>query len=219
MIFSSSARVRFTSSSSLHALLDQVVDRPHVLLLGRADRLVLVGVDQRADALVREHLAEQPFLLAAVDDVDALDAFLAGPHGVASASSPRPATARPGASSGSASASCDRHLADDALRPADAALGRQVDELHRPQRLRDLDGDGVGVQAVRVPGAVDPDRRHDRDDVVFEQRLQQPDVDPLDPAGELVIDAAEDAGRVRDDRVRAGRRAGRWRTALRGSRA
>ena len=64
------------------AVLDQVEDRPHVLLLGLADRLVLVGVDQRADALVREDLGEQPLRLVAVDDVDARDAVLRRPDRV-----------------------------------------------------------------------------------------------------------------------------------------
>ena len=111
------------------------------------------------------------------------------------------------------------HLPDDALRPADAAFGREVDELHRPQRLGDLDGDGVGVEPVRVALAVAAERRNDRDDVVLEQRLQQRRVDALDPAGELVIDAAEDAGRVGDEGVGARRPRGRWRRALRGFRA
>ena len=59
MICSSSAAGPLDQFVVLDALLDEVVDRAHVLLLGRADRLVLVGVDQRADALVGEDLAEQ----------------------------------------------------------------------------------------------------------------------------------------------------------------
>ena len=55
----------------LDAALDQAADGPDVLLLGLADRLVLVGVDQRADALVGEDLGEQALLHGAVDDVDA----------------------------------------------------------------------------------------------------------------------------------------------------
>src|SRR5439155_26531290 len=57
---------------SLHDALPiyEVVQRPQVALDRPADGLVLVGVDQRADALVGEHLREQSFLDAAVDDVD-----------------------------------------------------------------------------------------------------------------------------------------------------
>ncbi len=71
------------------------------------------------------------------------------------------------------------------------------------KRLRDFYRDGVGVQAVGGPGPVDADGRDDRHDVVFEQRLQGSDVDTLDLAGEEMIDAAEDARRVRDHGVRA----------------
>ena len=42
----------------LHAGLDQFVNRPDVPLLGRADRLVLVGVDECANPLVGEDLGQ-----------------------------------------------------------------------------------------------------------------------------------------------------------------
>ena len=57
-------------------LLGQQLDRAHVLLLGRADLLVLVRVNQRAEALVRKHFGEQPLVQRAVDDVNALHAAL-----------------------------------------------------------------------------------------------------------------------------------------------
>src|SRR5205823_1511417 len=46
----------------LDALLDEGMDGADVLALGATDCLVLVGVDQRADALVAEDLREQPLL-------------------------------------------------------------------------------------------------------------------------------------------------------------
>ena len=146
----------------------------------------------------------KPFLLAAVDDVDARDAVLAGPDGVRQLRHGLPGGSSPRCFFRNASASSTVICRTTPFGAADAALGGQVDELHGPQRLGHLDRDRVGVEAVRVALAVDAERRHDRDDVVFEQRLQQPHVDALDPAGELVIDAAEDAGRVGDDGVRAG---------------
>ena len=41
--------------------------------------------------------------------------------------------------------------------------------------------------------AVEAERRDDRDDALREQRLQQLAVDPLDLAGEQLIDALDDA--------------------------
>src|SRR5262249_28375506 len=58
-----------------------------------------------------------------------------------------------------------------------------------------LDGDAVGVEAVRMALAVAADGRDDRDDVALEHALDQLDVHALDPAGPLVIDAVQDAGR------------------------
>jgi hypothetical protein len=55
----------------VHALLDQGVASPRVLLLRPAEGLVLVGVNQRADALVGEDLGQQPLRYAAVDQVKA----------------------------------------------------------------------------------------------------------------------------------------------------
>ena len=50
----------------------------HVAAAGAADLLVLVGVDEGADAFVGEDLGQQPLVDVAVDDVDARHAGLAG---------------------------------------------------------------------------------------------------------------------------------------------
>ncbi len=60
----------------------QQLNRPHVLFHRAADLLVFVGVNQRADAFVGKHLGEQALVHAAVDDVDARHAGLAGGDGV-----------------------------------------------------------------------------------------------------------------------------------------
>ena len=176
-------------------------------------------MDQRADALVGEDLGEQPLLDPAVDDVDARHAARAPARTACSSFD----TASAGSSARCflriASASSTRQLAQQLARRARMpAMRGQVDQLDRPQRPGDLDGHRVGVEAVGVALAVAAQRRDDRDDVVLEQGLQQAGVDALDPAGELVIDALQDAGRVGDERRCRRRRAGRWRTALRGSR-
>ena len=80
--------------------------------------------------------------------------------------------------------------------------GGDVDELHRAERLRELERHRVGVEAVGVALAVEAERGHHGDDAVREQRLQEPHVDPLDLAGEEVVDALQDAEGVRDHRVR-----------------
>ena len=69
--------------SRFHCLLGQQLDGPDIFLLGRPDLFVFVGVNQRADALVGEHFGQQPFVLAAVDNVDALHARGAGGSRVA----------------------------------------------------------------------------------------------------------------------------------------
>ena len=53
--------------------------------------------------------------------------------------------------------------------------------------------------------AVDAERRHHGDDAVREERLQEAHVDPLDLAGEEVVDALQDPEGVGDHRVRGGR--------------
>ncbi len=66
----------------LDAFLRQDLDRAYVLFLRRANLLILVGVDERADAFVGKNFREQAFVHAPVDDVDALHAGAAGNRGV-----------------------------------------------------------------------------------------------------------------------------------------
>jgi hypothetical protein len=53
-----------------------------VFFEGAADLLVFVGIDEGADAFVGEHLGEQGFVLATIDDVDAGYAGATGLGGV-----------------------------------------------------------------------------------------------------------------------------------------
>src|SRR6185437_12358994 len=66
----------------LHGLLGQHLNRANILLFGRTNLLVFVGVDERADAFVGKNLGEQTFIDASVDDVNPLDSLLAGGGGV-----------------------------------------------------------------------------------------------------------------------------------------
>jgi hypothetical protein len=60
----------------------QQLYRVHVLLLGRADVVVLVGMDERAVPMVVEHLTQQPFVERPVDHMHPRNAAVAGQHGV-----------------------------------------------------------------------------------------------------------------------------------------
>jgi hypothetical protein len=64
------------------ALSGEHLDGAHVLFLGRADLLIFVGVDERADAFVGKDFGQQAFIHLAVDDVNALDARETGGGGV-----------------------------------------------------------------------------------------------------------------------------------------
>jgi hypothetical protein len=68
----------------------------------------------------------------------------------------------------------------------------------------DRDGDAVGIDAIRFAVAVETEWRDDGHDALREERVEQFGVHALDLAGELMIHAADDAHRVRDDDVRAG---------------
>jgi hypothetical protein len=169
----------------LDGALDQLLDRPHVAASRAADLLVVVGVDQRADALVREDLGEQPVVHAAVDHVHARHAGLAGGHGVARLRRvgrvDRPARER-------VRELPDRQLPRELALDPEAVGGRDVDELDGGERLGDLERDRVRVDAEGLAGAVEPERRHHRNDAAREQRLQESRVDALDLAGEQMVD-------------------------------
>ena len=83
-------------------------------------------------------------------------------------------------------------------------VGCEVDEFHRLNGLGHFDGDRVGVQAEAMAFAVVADRRDHRDDLVLEHLAEHDGIDPLDSARPLVVDAAEDAGRVGDEEIAGG---------------
>ena len=90
-----------------------------------------------------------------------------------------------------------------------AVLGEAVavgdeDELGRLERLGHFHGHAVGVDAEGAAVAVEAERRDDRDDALFQKLVEKFGVDPLDPAGEEPVDAADDAEGMRDDGVGVG---------------
>ena len=187
----------------LDALLGQQLDGADVLLLRRPDVLVLVRVDQRAQAVVGEHLAQQAFVQRAVDDVHARNA------GVARGGRVLRLRQHLGREAGGVLLDelvqlRHQHLADDLAAVDQAILRRDEDQLDGLQLLGHRHGDAVGVHAIGLAVAVEAERRDDRHDPLREQRLQQLGIDALDLAGEQMVHALEDAHGMGDDHVRAG---------------
>ena len=71
------------------------------------------------------------------------------------------------------------------------------------KRIGYRDGDAVGIDAVRLAIAIEPERGDDRDDVLGQQGLQQRGVHAFDFAGEQVVHALDDAHGMRDDDIGA----------------
>ena len=99
----------------------------------------------------------------------------------------------------------NEHLPNELAAVDQAVLRGHEDQLDGLQLLGDRHRDAVGVHAIGLAVAVEAERRDDRHDALREQRLQQLGIDALDLAGEEMVDALEDAHRMGDDDVRAGR--------------
>ena len=80
----------------------------------------------------------------------------------------------------------------------------QINQLGGPERLGDRHRHGIRVQPISMAFPIAAQRRNDRNDVMFEQGMQQDRVDSLDPSCPLMIDALEDAGWVGHQRVSIG---------------
>src|SRR5262249_29381114 len=172
------------------ALLDEGVNGADVLALGAADRLVFVGVDDGADALVAEALRQHPLLDAAIDDMDARHPALCRSHRLLQLRKRLGRHLR-AALLENALRLLDRQVPEQRSVAEHAGASRQVDQLDRLERTGDLDGDMVGVEAISVALPIVAQRRDDGDDVVGEQGVQHAGIDTLDAAGELVIDALQ----------------------------
>ena len=186
--------------ASLDTLAREHLDGVQVLLLRGPNLLVLVGVDQRADPVVREHLGQQPVVLTAVDDVDPLDSGSAGGRGVLGL--------RHALGQEIAAVLVQEHLEvvhahlpDQLALHDQAILAGDVNELDGLQRVRQRCRRRVGVHAVGLAVAVEAKRRDNRNDALGQQRLKQPHVDALDLPGKPHVHALDDARRVCDDSV------------------
>ena len=87
----------------------------------------------------------------------------------------------------------------------DALGSTQVNELDRPQCHGHFDGNGVGIEAKGLAFAVAAQRRDHRNDIALQQGVEQFGVHALDSAGELVVDAVQDAGRMGDQGIAVSR--------------
>jgi hypothetical protein len=92
-------------------------------------------------------------------------------------------------------------LTDEPAGAGESVVAGDVDDFGRLECFAEGDGDGVGIHPVGAAFAVEAERRDDGEDALGEQSLEHFDVDTFDLAGEEVIDAAEDADGMGDDRV------------------
>jgi hypothetical protein len=177
-------------------------DAADVLFQCAADLLIFVGVNQGANAFVGEYFREQTVIHAAVDDVNARNAGVAGIGGVARLGdefgSERPAFEDPVEVG-------DEHLADESAFGIEPVPGGDEDEFDGAERLGEFDGHGIGIDAIGFAVAVESERRHDGNDAFVQQGLEQRNIDALDAAGVEVIDALQDAHGMSDDGVGTGR--------------
>ena len=161
---------------------------------GGMDLLVVVSVDHGADAFVAEEFGEEGFFLAAVDDVDAGDAFLTGDAAVAEFGEEVDVEGFGGVLG--ELAGVDGGDLGDALAFQEEAGFGDEDDFGGAEGDGDFDGDGVGVEAEGGAAAVVAHGLEDGDDVGFEEGLEAFDVDTFDAAGEFLVDAVDDAGGV-----------------------
>ena len=98
----------------------------------------------------------------------------------------------------------DGELADEVAVVLQGAVLAEEEDLGGVEGFGDLDGHGVGVDAVALAVAVEAEGREDRDDALVEEELEADGVDAVDLAGVLLVHAAEDAGGVGDDGVGVG---------------
>ena len=182
---------------------DEIADGADVLLQGAPDGLVFVGVDHGADAFVGEDFGEERLVDPAVDDVDPADAVAAGADAVFEF--------RDHVLGNLGLVFLEEFLGLDDGNLADGivVLGEAVaigdeNELRRLERLGDFHRDAVGVDAEGAAVAVEAERRDDGDDALVEKLVEKFGVDPLDPAGEELVDAADDAEGMGDDGVGVG---------------
>jgi hypothetical protein len=194
---------------SLHQLLGldrlagEQLNSLHVLLRRRPDVFVDVRVDQGAEPVIVEDLGEKPLLEPAIDDVHARHTRRAGSHSVTGSRQ----HLRAEASVVVLHETCKvahGHLTYRLSVIDQPRVRRDENQLDGLQVRRDRHGHAVRVQPVRVAVAVESERRHDGNDTLVEQGLQERCVDPFDAAGEQLIDPLDDSRGVRNNDVRAG---------------
>ena len=98
---------------------------------------------------------------------------------------------------------CHEHLPDQSSCSKDSILRRDEDQFGRFERIPHGDGHTIRVDPVSFSIPIKTERRHNRQDSLIQQRLQQFHIHALDFAGEQVVNTLNDAQRMRDDRVSA----------------
>src|SRR5207237_5916793 len=162
-----------------------------------------LGINQCAYAVVVTYLGEQTFINASVDDVDALHSGMTG-GGVVNRLGKHLRQDFLFMARQNRVEVRHQHLADELALLQKAVLRGDVDQFDGAEALRHFQRDTVGVDAIGFAVAVETERRHDRNDALIPQRLQQLDIHALDLPREMMINALYDTHRVRDDGVGTG---------------
>ena len=145
---------------------------PYVPLVSLANGLVLVGVNQRADAFVAENLREKTLLDPAINDVDARDTSAGSSDTVLQLRQQRRRQFAAltfedllGLVDRQMALQFQSRLGARAGSQLDSRSGRQKDQLDRLKGPGHLDSDGVGIEPERMPLAVAADGGDHRNDV------------------------------------------------------
>ena len=185
---------------ALHGGAGEVVDKADVALGGLADLLVIVAVDERADALVGKNFVEQAVEDAAVDDVDARGAVLDGLDGVLGFGAHGFGDVL-GVGLEQFLQRRDSNLAADVAVDLEAGVRGEIDDFGRVERLGDFGREEVGVDSQGFAVGSEGDGCDDGHDLLRDEFAEEVLVDALDFAGELLVDAFDDPDRERADGV------------------
>src|SRR4051812_4465865 len=173
----------------------------NVLFKRAANLFVFVGINQRADPFVGKNFREQTFINAAIDNMNARNARFARARSVVGFGDHVGRELTFARLQHLVEVS-DKKLANELTVADQAIVGGDENELGSFQRATNRDRDRIGIDAISAAFAIETKRRDDRNNSLGEENLQHLHIDAFDLAGVKMIDAVEDAHRMRDDGVR-----------------
>ena len=182
---------------------DQSHDVTDIAPSGGTDGFVFIGVDEGADAFVGENFGEDSFVYFAADYVNARDAVLTGAVGVDGLREHFGAEFI-GAGLEDAVECGEGKLAEEFSVNLDAVMRTDEHEFDGAEFAGEFDGDGVGVEPVRMAVPVEAKRWEDGNDAVVEEFAEHVDVNLMNLAGVEMVNAFDDAERDGLNAVRVG---------------